>query len=389
MGWRDTILPPSFRGIGFDVEAESLEGGVRGPLHEYPLKDKPFREPMGRKGRVIPITGTLSGDDYNDVLEQLIGALEDGRPGELIHPWFGSLIVSVGTFIVSRTSDVLGQATVDMTFYEVGERTFPSNDAIGPEAVDLTADFVDSSAEQSAIAITDISGRPAWVVAQAEERVASLVAIVRDNSVGPVRTVLTDARALSSGLDSIEDRVDVLAGDLAQQAAAVRDLAENVGDLSPLARTLSRLPLPTSTTAATADAQAAADAVEASTRLWRRTFLAAYARAVVAAAWVTYDDAVRARNQLAARIDEELAATPLDGDVFDALSAMRSAAAADLTERAAQLPQQRIIEVAGDTPASQIAWTIYRDAGRIEELVDRNDIPHPGFISGPLAVLNR
>lgn len=387
MGWRDQQLPPSFRGIAFDIAGDTLDGGVRGTTHTYPKRDKHLREPMGRKPRGFRVTGTVAGDDYIEQLERLIGALEDGRPGELIHPWFGSLIVDVLDFTVSHASDALGLATVDMVFEESGERAFPSIDASGPDAIDLTADIVDTSAERDAISVTDISGRPAWVTQQASDRVQWLAGVVRATAVWPVRTVLSDALALSTGLDDLEAQSESLAGDVVSQAKAVRALAENIGDLSPLVRTISQLPLPSSSSAATGDAIAADAATEGAARLWRRTLIAACARAATAATWRTYEEAVAARDQLARFIDEELAAVPLDGDVFDALSELRSTASADLTERAAKLPRQRIVEVQGETPAVVLAWRYYRDASRLDELVDRNDIPHPGFVSGSLGVL--
>ena len=387
MGWRDTLLPPSFRGIAFDVSEDSLEGGIRGTTHVYPQRDQHYREPMGRKPRGVRVTGTVSGDDYLEQLERLIGALEDGRPGELVHPWFGSLIVDVLDFTVSHASEALGIASVEMVFEESGQRLFPATDATGPDAIDLTADIVDTSAEADAISVTDITGRPAWVAQQAADRVHWLAGIVRDNAVWPVRTALSDALALSTGLDDIQAESEALAGDVVSQAQAVRALAENIGDLSPLARTISQLPRPASSSAATGDAIAADAATEGAARLWRRTFIAAHARAAVSATWRTYEEAVAARDLLAQFIDEELAAVPLDGDVFDALSELRSAASSDLTERAAKLPRQRIVEIQGETPAVVLAWRYYRDAGRLDELVDRNDIPHPGFVSGSLGVL--
>jgi prophage DNA circulation protein len=64
MTWRTRMQPASFRGAGFLVEGHDGEVGRRLAVHEYPERDLPYAEDLGRKARVFKITGLVIGPDY-------------------------------------------------------------------------------------------------------------------------------------------------------------------------------------------------------------------------------------------------------------------------------------------------------------------------------------
>ena len=45
----ENLRPASFRGVAFEVESHSESGGRRVELHEYPLRDTPYAEDLGKK----------------------------------------------------------------------------------------------------------------------------------------------------------------------------------------------------------------------------------------------------------------------------------------------------------------------------------------------------
>jgi prophage DNA circulation protein len=51
--WRDVLLsqPASFRGVIFHVETGGKSSGRRTVTHEYPKRDDPYAEDMGRVAR--------------------------------------------------------------------------------------------------------------------------------------------------------------------------------------------------------------------------------------------------------------------------------------------------------------------------------------------------
>ena len=61
MSWRDRLLPASFRGARFFVATDTRQGGRRLAVHEYPLRDIPYAEDLGRKARTYAIEAVLVG----------------------------------------------------------------------------------------------------------------------------------------------------------------------------------------------------------------------------------------------------------------------------------------------------------------------------------------
>ncbi len=40
--WRDSLLPASFRGVGFFISSTAVPIGRKGQLHEFPQRDEPY-----------------------------------------------------------------------------------------------------------------------------------------------------------------------------------------------------------------------------------------------------------------------------------------------------------------------------------------------------------
>jgi len=95
MSWRDDYRPGAFRGVPFHLKTSTSTGGRRTVLNEYPLRDEPSTEDMGRRARQYQLTMTLIGPDYMARRDRLIEALEAAGPGTLVHPFRGELYVAV------------------------------------------------------------------------------------------------------------------------------------------------------------------------------------------------------------------------------------------------------------------------------------------------------
>ena len=96
MAWRDQIRrPASFRGVPFSVTDAEARIGRRMVLHEYPQRDDPYPEDLGRRARVFVVEAQVVGEDYLTRRDALMRAIEQDGPGELIHPRHGVLKVVV------------------------------------------------------------------------------------------------------------------------------------------------------------------------------------------------------------------------------------------------------------------------------------------------------
>ena len=131
--WRDSLVPASFRGVVFHVEASSRAGGRRTVVHEYPKRNAPYSEDMGRHAIRYQITGYVIqrwapsfGNmpfNYDEARDNLIRALEDTGPGRLVDPYnntIGPEIFQCERYSCTETRERGGYAQFEMAFVEAG-----------------------------------------------------------------------------------------------------------------------------------------------------------------------------------------------------------------------------------------------------------------------------
>ena len=102
-GWREKLLEASFRGVPFKVEEESAGTGRRVETHEYPNRDKPYTEDLGKVTFRPSITAYVVGDDCFDQRDRLIEALNKPGPGTLVQWMIDDGVVSRIDLDIRRT----------------------------------------------------------------------------------------------------------------------------------------------------------------------------------------------------------------------------------------------------------------------------------------------
>lgn len=124
--WRDNLVPASFRGAVFHVETSVRASGRRTVVHEYPKRNIPYAEDMGRSAVRYQFTGYLILRDKGiagNLLTQiadLINALEADGPGVMIHPTLGTMLVMTERYSYSDKRTAGGYVEFDMQFVEAG-----------------------------------------------------------------------------------------------------------------------------------------------------------------------------------------------------------------------------------------------------------------------------
>ena len=133
--WRDRYQQAQFRWAIFFVENDARAGGRRVALHEYPKRNVPYAEDMGRSAIRFTVQGYLIGlspaqeDSYLDLKDDLISCLEQDGPGVLQLPLpYGrkTIKVMVQAYNITESRERGGICTVDMTFVEYGDPTYRS-----------------------------------------------------------------------------------------------------------------------------------------------------------------------------------------------------------------------------------------------------------------------
>jgi len=123
--WRQRLTLAQFRNAFFHVERDSRGSGRRVALHEFPKRNQPYAEDMGRKAIRYTCQGYIIVSpfetDYIPARDALYDALEADGPGILKLPTFEPLEVMVESYNVSETREKGGIAIFDMQFVERGK----------------------------------------------------------------------------------------------------------------------------------------------------------------------------------------------------------------------------------------------------------------------------
>lgn len=398
--WRDQLQRASFRGAPFHVRTADTEEGRRGVLHEYPQRDDPFVEDLGRKAAEFSIDAFVIGDDYAKARDALRDALKKPGPGELVHPTLGRLNVALTApfRFVEALSDEGGMARFSLRFTETSDNLQPAagsdtaylvESAAGAASDSVVADFAD---------VFGVDGLPEWVSADAVAVLGEAMAALDAARAGlaPDLSVLGDFAAELTGVtSSLSSLVRTpltlasrIAGLVAGLSGAVSRPADSIVALGRLyGYSSSRPPVPTTTPARRAQA-ANRTAVEA---LVRRTAVIESARAAARldfgsastadpARRMSYQQAADLRERIADALDDEAADAPVP--VFSALMDLRTATVRDITDRGADLPRLATVSMPATLPALVVAYRALGDARREADLIARNPIRHPGFVKG-------
>ncbi|MEG7525483.1 MAG: DNA circularization N-terminal domain-containing protein, partial [Chromatiales bacterium] len=127
MSWHDNFTAKgSFRGAAFVMRTDDLEFGRRLQVHEYPLRDKPYAEDLGRKARRFTIEVFVAGPDYLADRDDLIAAIEKPGQGPLVHPYFGTLQVSIVSARKRESTRSGGMASFTLTCIEASDLPLPT-----------------------------------------------------------------------------------------------------------------------------------------------------------------------------------------------------------------------------------------------------------------------
>jgi prophage DNA circulation protein len=123
--WRARLQPASYNGVQFHVDVQARNSGRRIQTHEFPKRDVPWSEDMGRRAKRFPVTAYIIGTNYTAARDQLIAQLEKEGTGTLILPTGltntqSRQVVCEGYTVVERREQG-GYCTFDMNFVEAGQ----------------------------------------------------------------------------------------------------------------------------------------------------------------------------------------------------------------------------------------------------------------------------
>lgn len=398
MAWRDDYRPGAFRGVPFHLKNSTRTGGRRTVLDEYPLRDEPSTQDMGRKARQFNLSMTVIGKDYMVQRDQLIAALEAFGPGTLMHPFYGEMQVAVlGDYSIEESTEQGGLARITQNFVEDHGKPLPDNQPVAGALVNQSADQVQADA-----------------VAEFEDEfsVADYAGFVADGAIATLQSAtgsVADMGGLLSGSSQFTGRYQRLTSSFQQLMLSPGNLATS---LLGMVRSISSTGNPLAafraqaglfnlgksaksvrgtgyTTPARTQQAKNQDAVY---RLIERAAVSEAARIATGRPvsetgkvlpGISYDNrsqAVETRDLLLTELDrQQLIASP---ERYRALAKLTTTLVRDLNQQAITLAPLAQYRPLVTQPALLIAHRLYGDATRADEIVTRNRISHPGFIQG-------
>lgn len=118
--WMKTLRAASFRGVAFETESDTNDGGKRLGLHEYAGGYTTLVEEMGAKTERFSITAYLLSDTADIRADALRAACLAAGPGLLRLPTEAARLVYVEDFSRMRERDRMGYIAFGFTVVPVG-----------------------------------------------------------------------------------------------------------------------------------------------------------------------------------------------------------------------------------------------------------------------------
>jgi prophage DNA circulation protein len=388
MTWREDMQAASFRGVPFEVESESGKFGRRGQTHEYPQRDKPWREDLGRGTRTFNIAAFLVGDDYMQRRDALLAAIETEGPGTLVHPWYGQLEVNATDEVtVTHSRANGGMCEIQLVFVEAGELEFPAaSSSLGAQSLNAADDLGEAAAEDFAESFT-LEEMPSFVQDGFLEDLDLFGGMLEAAGSGwqwlnaAVPDWLGDALSFGRSVAAMFDRF-VLPSTTANSARLNRNA---VVSLTALSRQYGSY-VAESVAAAPATRQREENR-SALAALFQQATIIQAAGMASAMPLPVYDDAVLVRDSLAAALDE--ASFTASDAIYVPLQVLRARVHADITARLSQAARLRTFTPREPVSCLALVYDLYEDVDREQEVIDRNAIRHPGFVhAAPILALS-
>lgn len=378
MSWQDELTETGrFRGVEFYVRSHNASGGRRNVKREYPFRDLPAVEDLGRKGRGYNVEMYVIGADYMGRRNALLNALDLGGAGELYHPWLGLLRVNVESWTLEEGNDRNGWARFSVSFLEAGAPLQPS---ISINSAEVVTAFADAGQAESAEELAE-EHQPEEL---SDWSLGNLI-----ESIVEVGNKLKDKwEAVSTAVGNAVDMAERIYG---QVQAFVAQARTGFGLASLVDRVRNAGDLISGEQSDTAEGRRLARSRSAIGQTIRLSMIFAVARRSAEIEPTSQVEARAMLEAISALIDDELERVSPDGStlstsMFYALCDLRTAVARDVEARGLKLPDTVTHTPATTLPALVISHQLYGDALRDAEIISRNSIRSPGFVPGGTAL---
>lgn len=394
MEYKNKLLQASFRGISFGVQDIETTLGRRTVLHEYPLRDDPYSEDLGRKAREFSINAFVINKNDYAASKALASVLEDfDTPGTLVHPTLGAIQV-VPTSCRHRYSNQEGAIEYfNVSFTETLGNNFPN-------VVIDTQSFARRSVNQFLTDSTSyfsskfgVSGYSDFIANAAIDKLEQFSTKFRGLvNFGSARNGNpTNYSKLIARLNDFESNIPDLVftpDELANEVNNLnKDLNASFTDDLELAMLIQRrlweygddfLVIIGTTNLRDVERQNQQQLI----LLVRNSVLAEMVRNASLMNFASSEDAIATRDDIDTRGWEQLEelANDFDDAIYTSLLTTLNSMIQDIKQRSINAGSIRSFLITDPMPALKLAYQYLNDASRDDEIIDRNNIINPLYV---------
>ena len=382
--WRDKYREGSFRGVDFLIVSHSLQGGRRKQDREFAKRDLGNSEDLGRRLKQFSLEIFVLWDDYFEQRDNLIEALESEGPGVLIHPYLGTKNVQPGNYTLNESVGEGRLARFSVQFSEAGQVKFPDQVA---DDINGTLDNADSLVDQSKssfAAVFDTANQAAFVVQAAADNVSAVTDFM-DAAIKKVTEPIANMTFAISNLKADVNDLIKRPGELADRLGEMYQtlLDEFGGDPDATSRILGQFSdiddsfVPVLGDTPSREKQRGNQ--NAVLNIAKELALASNAKTIVDIDFLSTNAALQKQSELVRGLELQLDQAD-DDDLFQSIKDLQTSVTRVLprtgtTELITIIPPQTI-------PALVIAHSQFEDLDKEDEIIDQNNIDHPGFVPG-------
>jgi prophage DNA circulation protein len=428
MSYLDRLHKGSFRGAPFFTPAHQMEGGNRGTVHEYPGTDQHTTQVLGRAQKSFSVTAWCLGPDYDLAKNALIQALDQPGPGKLVHRYFGQFDAELDPrqkYRVEESEADGGRAVFTIPFIRASRTTPPNIRADLSQRVEKQAAQARTYARARFIEDTNPMG-PEFI----RDALLSTLNTV-SSSLAAVNRKINGALAITSGVQGAINAISNNAAALVASPLVILTLADNIAAIPAEmfqgiatvgesltavrdgfagtslesvtaqveSRKLAKLVNASMTELVATDETPEDDSTAYNAQmLANQVAMLQYLRALAAIEaaiaslslpFDSQDTANELRDALSSTLDA-LSQQVTDDDVYASLVDLRADVHKHLTQVSGALPSMSEYVPRKALSALLLAHIVHGDARRCEEVIARNNIRHPGFVTAgvPVQVLD-
>jgi len=386
MAWLDNFRQAKFRNAEFFVPSAENSGGRRGAVHEFPKRDEPYVEDMGKKAKSFEIDAYVLGEDYFTARDALVEALDAPGAGKLVHPYLGTLDVFCTNYSFREAVTETRMARFTLSFVQAGSLKFPST------TIDTKADV----ALKKVTALDKIKGALAKVY-----NITSVPYSVSQNVLNTIDqglSVIDEAKKSVAALSAFRRDIDNIRGKIEQLAFDVTDLAQEFSDAMTFGTNVED------------EFSASAENAREQFREMRTMFSFEPAdvlitddpsvlfaefmqqNAVVNALGLisiiefdSLEEASEFRKIVFDKVEQILLELD-DDELYVALIDLQTSVSTDLDARARELPRLASLVLNASLPAIVVSHDIYGTIEEEQDILNRNKIAHPLFVQGGVPI---